>query len=114
MPTFTKPKTIAEAEAAEVIIAGLYLDRVEAARAVMTGPEAQAFEAKIAELLGDGLPNGTSVAINLPNVAKWFVQVRDGADADFERLNVIVNPPAPQPIPEPTPEGGDETTEGGA
>ena len=30
MAAFTKPKTIAEAEAAEVVIAGLYLDRVEA------------------------------------------------------------------------------------
>jgi len=95
MAAFTKPKTIAEAEAAEVVIAGLYLDRVEAARAVMTGPEAQAFEAKIAELLSEGLPNGTSVAVNLPNVAKWFVDVRTGADADFERLDAIVNPPAP-------------------
>lgn len=97
MAAFTKPKTIAEAEAAEVIIAGLYLDRVEAARAVMTGPEAQAFEAKIAELLHDGLPNGTSVAVNLPNVAKWFIDVRAGMDADFERLDVIVNPPPADP-----------------
>lgn len=111
MPTFTKPKTIAEAEAAEVIIAGLYLDRVEAARAVMTGPEARAFEAKIAELLSDGLPNGTSVAVNLPNVAKWFVDVRTGADADFERLDAVVNP---TPAPEPTPESNGETTEGEA
>lgn len=98
MAAFPKPKTIAEAEAAEVIISGLYLDRVEAARAVMNGPEAQAFEAKVAELLNDGLPNGTSVATNLPNVAKWFVDVRTGADADFDRLEAIVNPPPP---PEP-------------
>lgn len=112
MPTFTKPKTIAEAEAAEVIIAGLYLDRVEAARAVMTGPEARAFEAKIAELLSDGLPNGTSVAVNLPNVAKWFADVRTGADADFERLDAIVNPP---PAPEPqTDQTSGATTEGKA
>lgn len=108
-PAFPKPKTIAEAEAAEIIIAGLYLDRVEAARAVMTGPEAQAFEAKIAELLNDGLPNGTSVAVNLPHVARWFTDVRTGMDADLERLNAIVNPPAPEP--EPAPEGDGETTE---
>ncbi len=108
--TFPKPKTIAEAEAAEVIIAGLYLDRVEAASAVMTGPEAQAFEANIAELLNDGLPNGTSVAVNLPNVAKWFTDVRTGMDADFQRLDAIVNPP-PTPEPESTPEDDGETTE---
>lgn len=107
MAAFTKPKTIAEAEAAEVIIAGLYLDRIEAARAVMTGPEAQAFEAKIAELLNDGLPNGTSVAVNLPNVAKWFVDVRAGADADFDRLDAIVNP-APV-APESSPTGESQT-----
>lgn len=109
MSTFPKPRTIAEAEAAEVIIAGLYLDRVEAARAVMTGPEAQAFEAKIAELLTEGLPNGTSVAVNLPAVGRWFTDVRTGMDADLERLNAIVNPPAAEP--EPTPEGEGETTE---
>lgn len=103
MAAFTKPKNIAEAEAAEKVIAGLYLDRVEAARAVMTGPEAQAFEAKIAELLNDGLPNGTSVAVNLPNVAKWFVDVRTGADADFERLDALVNPPPVASEPEPVP-----------
>lgn len=108
MAAFTKPKTIAEAEAAEVIIAGLYLDRVEAARAVMNGPEAQAFEAKIAELLNDGLPNGTSVAVNLPNVAKWFTDVRTGADADFDRLDAIVNPPPPPASP------SSEPTEGAA
>lgn len=95
---FPKPKTIAEAEAAEKIIAGLYLDRVAAARAVMIGPEAQAFEAKIAELLSDRLPTGTSVAVNLPNVAKWFTDVRAGVNADFERLDAIVNPPGLEPV----------------
>ncbi|WEK56494.1 MAG: hypothetical protein P0Y52_07965 [Candidatus Brevundimonas phytovorans] len=100
MATFTKPKTIAEAEAAEVVIASLYLDRVEAARAVMTGPEAQAFEAKVAELLFDGLPNGTSAAVNMPSVAKWFVDVRTGLDADFARLDALVNPPPAPSAPE--------------
>jgi len=96
-PTFPRPTSAAEAAAAEQQIATFYLGRVEAAREVMTGPEAQAFEARVAELLTDGLPNGTSVAVNLPNVAKWFTDVRAGMDADFEQLNAIVNPPAPEP-----------------
>jgi hypothetical protein len=42
------------------------------------------------------LPNGTSAAVNLPNVAKWFIDVRSGLEADRQRLDAIANPPAPE------------------
>lgn len=65
----------------------------------MTGPEAQAFEAKVAELLADDMPPGTSSAINMPQVAKWFVDVRAGLEADRTSLDRIVNPaPATPPV----------------
>lgn len=68
------PTTLQEAEAAEKAIAAFYLTRVQAAEAVMNSPEAQAFEAKVAELLADGLPAGTSCNVNLPRVAQWFAE----------------------------------------
>jgi hypothetical protein len=95
-PTFPQPQNAAEAEAAEKAVATFYLGRVQACVDVMAGPEAQAFAAKVAELLLDGLPNGTSAAVNMPSVAKWFVDVRTGLDADLARLNAIVNPPSPE------------------
>lgn len=98
-PTFPQPQSAAEAAAAEKAVATFYLGRVQACVDVMGGPEAQAFAAKVAELLIDGLPNGTSAAVNMPSVAKWFVDVRTGLDADLARLDAIVNPPAP-PEPE--------------
>lgn len=94
--SFPTPQTLAEAEAAERVIAGFYLSQIEAAEAVMTGPEAQAFETAVAAAISAGLPNGTSAAVNLTNVAKWFVDVRTGLEADRQRLDAIANPPAPE------------------
>ena len=94
--TFPTPQSLAEAEAAERVIAAFYLLQIVAAEAVMTGPEAQAFEAAVAAAISAGLPNGTSAAVNLPNVAKWFVDVRAGLEADRRRLDAIANPPAPE------------------
>lgn len=103
--TFPTPQSLAEAEAAERVIAGFYLSQIEAAESVMTGPEAQAFEAAVAAAIYAGLPNGTSAAVNLPNVAKWFVDVRTGLEADRRRLDAIANPPAPEePEAPPAPE----------
>ena len=71
----------------------------------MTGPEAQAFEAKVAELLADDRPPGTSSAINMPQVAKWFVDVRTGLEADrplwigSSIRRARLNPHRPQPPP---------------
>ena len=95
------PTTLQEAEAAEKAIAAFYLTRVQAAEAVMNSPEAQAFEAKVAELLADGLPAGTSCNVNLPRVAQWFTEVKQGIDADRASLDRIVNPAMTAPPVEP-------------
>ena len=98
------PTTLQEAEAAEKAIAAFYLTRVQAAEAVMNSPEAQAFEAKVAELLADGLPAGTSCNVNLPAVAQWFAEVKQGIEADRASLDRIVNPPATEPAADETEE----------
>lgn len=93
---FPTPQSLAEAEAAERVIAAFYLSQIVAAEAVMTGPESQAFEAAVASAIAAGLPNGTSAAVNLPAVAKWFMDVRTGLEADRQRLDAMANPPAPE------------------
>lgn len=98
-PTFKIPANAQEAAAAEKATATYYLGRVQAAHALMTGPEAEAFSAKVTELLADDLPPGTSAAVNLPQFPKWFADVRAGLEADIAPLDRIVNPPAPEPEP---------------
>lgn len=105
MPTSQKiPTTFQETEAAEKAIAAFYLTCVEAAEAVITGPEAQAFKAKVADLLADDLPAGTSCNVNLPSVAQWFAEVTKGVEADRVSLDRIVNPAvSPEPAPSAAP-----------
>lgn len=101
-PTFKMPANAAEAAAAETAVATYYLSRIQAACDLMNGTKAKAFEAEVTALLADALPAGTSAAVNLPQVAKWFVDVRTGLEADRASLDRIVNP-APV-VPEPAPE----------
>lgn len=95
MPASPVPTTMAEAKAAEVAAAAIYLTWVEGAEALMNGPEAQAFEAAVAAFLEAERPNGTSAAANLPRVQQWFADVKAGITADKATLERIVNPPAP-------------------
>ncbi len=100
MPTkdsYRAPTTMAEAAAQEKAIAKLYAKRIESARAVMAGPEALAFQAQVAALLKDALPPGTSAAVNLPAVEKWFQDVVKGLDADAANLAAVIDPPVPAP-----------------
>ena len=95
MATITPPKNKTEADAMEMAMASYRLQRAQAVQDFLDSDEATAFEAKLIELVSEGLPAGTTTAGNIVQLPKWFTDVRAQAVSDLANLNMVVNPPAP-------------------
>lgn len=88
------PGSKQEADAVRTAIAKYDLGRLEAAKAVLGGKKIEAALAEVKALLEEGLPEGTSIAANLPRLESWLAEVGTNLEADVEAFVRKADPEA--------------------
>lgn len=89
------PTTQEEAAAVEKTLAQFRLNRLNAAKAVMSGENITKLMAEVNELIAGGLPTGTTAKGHIEQLPTWITQVLAGLDTDIKQVENQINPPVP-------------------